>query len=125
MKKTPYLCGVQKLKKNNIMSRTYRNYIKCGICYGSNTDFYRELNRFCRNKNKHILRNLLANADMETLAEVIPLAIQPKRDTWNEPTDGTFLISKKQILSGHKFLNVDYCKHKFGKYLKNKKRLNY
>ena len=105
------------------MSRTYRKAVKRGLCCGSNTDFYRDMNRKCRNKNRHSLRNLISNYDIETVDEIIPVAEVPIHDSWNEPTDGTYLITKKD----KKFYTTDeyYSKknvwnRKIGKYLKNK-----
>jgi len=53
------------------MSRTYRKYVKCGICTGNNTEYYRDMNRKCRNKNRQSLRNLLANYDIEDVNDLI------------------------------------------------------
>lgn len=113
------------------MARTYRNVIKCGICTGSNTEYYRNMNRWCRNKNKHSLRNLLANYDIEVISDIIPLGEVPIHNDWDEPTDGTILITKKNK-NDYKYVNgsivenphygtgENYWNHKFGKYLKNK-----
>lgn len=105
------------------MSKTYRKFIKCGICCGSNTEYYRAKNRYCRRKNRHVLRNLLANNHIETIAEVIPPAVKPIHDSWNEPTDGTILITKT---SQKRFRLFDFSqkwKRKFAKYFKPKHNL--
>lgn len=114
------------------MSRSYKKFIKCGICTGSNTEYYRRMNRKCRAKNRHTLSNMLANYDIENLSDYIPAPEVPIHDSWNEPTDGTFLISKKDKMSykydldgsetknEHYGTGENYWNHKFGKYLKNK-----
>lgn len=77
------------------MSRSYRKkYLKFGICSGSNTKFYRDMNRKCRNKNNHQLRNLLANHLIDEIDDYI-VNYEPHKDDWKEPTDGTFLVSLK------------------------------
>jgi hypothetical protein len=103
------------------MSRTYRNVIKQGRCYGSNTEFYRDMNRKVRNKNKHTLRNLLANNDIETVNDMI-MSEKPIHDSWNEPTDGSFLISKT---AKRDYSDIHYWNRKLGKYLKPKNRKHY
>lgn len=112
------------------MARTYRKYIKCGCATGTNTEFYRALNRKCRAKNRHVLRNLIANKDIETVSEEIQLAVTPIHDSWNEPTDGTFLVSPKDkdfYVNDAKYYGVryringlDYWNTTYGRYLKPK-----
>jgi len=114
------------------MSRTYRKYIKCGICTGSNTEYYRDRNRKARQMNRHNLRNLIANKDIEDVSDLV-INIELPHDSWNEPTDGTFLVSKKDKncyivdRNGNAWVNKhygngeNYWNHKFGKYLKSKK----
>lgn len=113
------------------MSRTYRKYVKCGICTGSNTEYYRDMNRKCRNKNRQSLRNLLANKDIEVVDDFIS-TYNPIHDSWNEPTDGTFIVSKRnkknymyeldgtETTNRHYGTGENYWNHKFGKYLKSK-----
>ena len=111
------------------MARTYRKFVKCGICHGSNTKYYRDLNRKCRAKNRQSLRNMLVNYDIETVSDIIPLGEVPIHNDWDEPTDGTFLIgknAKKNYVTD--LINVtyndgsaiNYWNRKFGKYFKNK-----
>lgn len=104
------------------MSRTYRKAVKQGMCAGSNTKFYRDMNRRCRNKNRHSLRNLVANYDIDTVSNLIPLPEIPIHDSWNEPTDGTVLITMKDKLyyCNDDYYGEDYWNLKFGKYLKTK-----
>lgn len=113
------------------MSRTYRKVIRQGICTGSNTEYYRDMNRKCRRKNNHELRNLLANNDIETVNNKI-MSYVPIHDSWDEPTDGTFLISKtakKDYTEDPVWRNdetgIHYWNRKFGKYLKPKNRKHY
>ena len=122
-----------KIYKYKIMSRTYRKVIKCGRCTGSNTEYYRDMNRKCRNRNNHELRNLMANYDIDEVDDMIMTHI-PIRDNWNEPTDGTFLVDKKDknfykyeedgsiTTNKHYGTGENYWNHKFGKYLKPKNR---
>lgn len=84
------------------MSRTYRNRVRCGICNGSNTEFYRERTRKNRHINRQEIRNKFSrNIDLGDIEKYgIPESIRetedeltftklPKRDNWREPTDGT------------------------------------
>lgn len=115
------------------MSRTYRKYIRQGNCTGSNTDFYRDMNRKCRRKNNHELRNLMANNDIEMVDNKI-MSYKPIRDTWREPTDGTCLISKndKDFYCDDPYWGnrgdgnaTNYWNRKLGKYFKAKNRKHY
>ena len=113
------------------MSRSYKKAVKCGICTGSNTEFYHSMNRKVRNKNNQMLRNLMANYDIEEIDDMI-VTYKPIHDDWNEPTDGTFLVNKKDkklykynddgsiTKNNHYGTGENYWNHKFGKYLKNK-----
>jgi len=103
------------------MSRTYRKVIKQGICYGSNTEFYRDMNRKIRNKNKQSLRNLIANNDIDTVNDLV-MTDKPIHDSWNEPTDGTYLISKT---AKKDYSDIHHWNRKIGKYLKPKNRKHY
>lgn len=115
------------------MSRTYRKFVKRGVCTGSNTEYYREMNRKCRNKNRHSLRNLMANYDTETVNDLVTNSV-PIHNSWDEPTDGTFLVNKNDknsykynsdgstIKNRHYGTGENYWDHKFGKYLKPKRR---
>lgn len=121
----------------NNMSRTYRKYIKQGICTGSNTEFYRYMNRKCRQKNNHELRNLIANNDIETVNNNI-MSYVPIHDSCNEPTDGTILINREYIKTMDREYNNDslydikhpwrdrvYWHRQFDRYLKPKNRKHY
>lgn len=114
------------------MARTYRKVIKCGICTGSNTEYYRDMNRTCRNKNRQELRNLMAHHDIQDVNDMINGGVVPIHDSWDEPTDGTFLVYKndKKLYTHdqdgsltkncHYGTGENYWNHKFGKYLKKK-----
>ena len=113
------------------MSRTYRKVVKCGYCTGSNTEYYRAMNRKCRRKNNHDLRNLMANNDIEDVSDKIMTHV-PIHDDWDEPTDGTFLISKtakrdytEETVWRSDETGIHYWNRKFGKYLKPKNRKHY
>lgn len=99
------------------MARTYRKFVKCGVCTGSNTQYYRYMNRKCRTKNRQSLRNMIVNYDIETVSDIIPFGEVPIHDSWREPTDGTFLITKKDKDFWEDKTNWN---RKIGKYLKNK-----
>jgi len=114
------------------MARTYRKVIKCGICTGSNTEYYRDMNRTCRNKNRQELRNLMAHHDIQDVNDMINDGVVPIHDSWDEPTDGTFLVYKNDkklythdpdgslTKNRHYGTGENYWNHKFGKYLKKK-----
>ena len=103
------------------MARTYRKFIKCGVCAGSNTQYYRYMNRKCRTKNRQSLRNMMANYDIETVSDFIPFGEVPIHDSWREPTDGTFIIPKKdkKLWEDTNSWNHKICKC-IKNYLKNK-----
>ena len=60
---------------------------------------------------------MIINYDIETCSDLVPLGEVPIHDSWDEPTDGTYLITKKD-----KDIWEDkiYWNRKIGKYLKNK-----
>lgn len=106
------------------MSRTYRKFVKCGICNGSNTEFYRGRNRKSRRVNRSNLHSLITNHTADEVDELVSVTKLP-HDSWNEPTDGTFLVSKKDKDfyindSKHSRFDEDYWNRKFGRYLKPK-----
>ena len=89
------------------MSRTYRKYVKCGVCTGSNTEYYRDMNRKVRRKNNHSLRSLTF------------LISRKDFNTYKYELDGSITKNK------HYGTGENYWKHKFGKYLKPKNRKHY
>lgn len=109
------------------MARTYRKYVKCGNCTGSNTEYYKARRRKVRNMNNHMLRNLMANHSIDEVNDLIVTVTLP-HDSWDEPTDGTILISKKDksfytedsYFGHHDGTGLNYWNRKFGKQLKSK-----
>jgi hypothetical protein len=74
------------------MSKSYGNYATVGICTGSNTEYYRDRRKHQRNVNKQRIRNTIANNDIEDFDDkFIPFEI-PKKNDWDEPTDGTLKV---------------------------------
>lgn len=71
------------------MSRTFKKYIRHGICCGSNTEWYRERRKWLRKRNRQELEDALKHFEIEDLSETLIFTKMPKRDSWNEPTDGT------------------------------------
>ncbi len=79
------------------MSKSYGKYKTVGALYGSNTEFYRKRNQYVRRKNKFILKNLLNKFPLDYVADYYMSFSLPKKDTWVEPTDGTFKIEIKGL----------------------------
>jgi hypothetical protein len=79
------------------MSKSYGRYKTCGICTGSNTEWYRDRIHKVRNRNKHIIRNIIANNDIEEFDDLYNPYSLPKKDTWMEPTDGSEKYDHKRI----------------------------
>jgi len=77
------------------MSKSYRKYVKVGVCCGNNTKYYKNKRRRVSNKNNHILRNALAKYDADEIDEHVVEYKPPKGEDWDEPTDGTWTIDKK------------------------------
>lgn len=72
------------------MSRTFKKYIKTGICCGSNTEWYRDRRRAFRRKAKQNLHK-----DGEDF--VNPEDTKPYVDHWGEPTDGFHLYRPQDV----------------------------
>lgn len=83
------------------MSKSYARYLRMGIGVGSNTEYYRYRLRKFRNKNRHRIRNLLANHPVAEFDYRFVDFRQPRRDDWREPTDGTWIYTYKDIIEGH------------------------
>ena len=79
------------------MSKSYGKYKSCGICTGSNTEWYRDRIRKIRNKNKHRIRTIIANNNIEEFDDLYNPYSLPKKDMWREPTDGTIRYTYKMI----------------------------
>ena len=99
------------------MSRSYKKVVKQGVCQGSNTKYYKARRRWVRNKNRQILRNSLTNYTIDDVNDLIVFIKLPKRNDWDEPTDGTYLITKADKKFWEDRL---YWDRKIGKYLKSK-----
>jgi len=79
------------------MSKTYKKKLRIGICYGNNTEFYRERRRRNRRVNRNILRTVLSRHEGEDVDDNLQMVEIHKRDSWNEPTDGTVLMDVDTI----------------------------
>lgn len=79
------------------MSKSYGKYKTIGICYGSNTEFYRERRKHQRRVNKHRIRNTIANSDIEEFDDDYNEYSIPKTNDWYEPTDGHYKLTAKDL----------------------------
>lgn len=77
------------------MSKSYSRYKRLGICYGSNTDFYRRRRRHERGVNNSNIRKILANKDISDFDDIFVPFKEPRNYKWTEPTDGTFVLDPK------------------------------
>lgn len=77
------------------MSRTYRKNLRMNTCCGSNTDFYRKRNRYYRRKRNQQLTKI-RKLTIEDFSDTYLDPKYPKKDTWREPTDGYFLLTKEE-----------------------------
>lgn len=103
------------------MSKTYYKIIRCGNCLGSNTNYYRTKRRIFRRKAKQQLRINLEDF-------VHPEKLKKFKDSWDEPTDGSYLVNWDYIkndlynsLSGNLDYTINDVYHDmkyFGRYLK-------
>lgn len=95
------------------MSKSYGKYKTEGICTGDNTEFYRDRNRRVRTKNKNNIRNLIANGNIEDFDDEFIPSKEPRNFKWNEPTDGTWKRTAKDIKDNkHNESNVYKMKDK-------------
>lgn len=72
------------------MSKSYGKYLMVGMCYGNNTLFYKDRRRKVRKKNKQRIENMIAHYNPEDYDDVFDPYKIPKKDTWMEPTDGSW-----------------------------------
>jgi hypothetical protein len=79
------------------MSKSYGKHKTMGICYGSNTEFYLERRKHQRRVNKHRIRNTIANSDIEDFDDNYEAYSIPKNDDWEEPTDGHYKLTAKEL----------------------------
>lgn len=104
------------------MSRTTRKNIRFGICTGSNTEWYRARTRTMRRKYSNNMRHLLNNFDIEEVSALILNPKFPKKDSWNEPTDGTRLITIRNANDYEEYVKEVNRSLRF--YKKNKRGFN-
>lgn len=86
------------------MSRTYRKILRLGICTGSNTEYYRAKRRTFRRRARQQLHIKLEDF-------VHPEKLAKYKDSWNEPTDGTWLADAKDVknnFSNSKWIKLLY-----------------
>ena len=79
------------------MSKSYAKYKTLGVCTGSNTEYYRMRNRLRRRKNNHSIKNIMANFKNEEFDDIFLEFKIPKKDSWDEPTDGTWKVYAKDL----------------------------
>ena len=79
------------------MSRSYKKQLRMNWCCGSNTEFYRELNRQRRRYSKEQL-NKIRKMHIDDFSDIYIDPKIPKKDTWREPTDGGFILDKNGFL---------------------------
>lgn len=79
------------------MSRTYNKKIRMHVCHGKNTEFYRERRRRNRRVNRMLLNATVSQNEPSEVDENLSLEQIPKRDTWNEPTDGSWVETPETI----------------------------
>lgn len=87
------------------MSRSYRKrYLRLNNCLGSNTWYYRKKRKQFRRKAKQQLHSKLEDF-------VHPEKLKVFKDTWREPTDGSWLADAKDIknnFSNSKWIKLLY-----------------
>lgn len=79
------------------MSKSYGKYKTVGVCRGSNTEYYRERRKHQRHVNNHRVRNVIANSEIDDFDDDFQEYHIPKNDTWDEPTDGHYKMTGKEI----------------------------
>ena len=79
------------------MSRTYHKNISIGLCHGDNRDYYKRRRRHFKKLFKQDFNSLLKHYAIEDVSNLVLNPKYPKRDTWNEPTDGRYLINKASL----------------------------
>lgn len=91
------------------MSKSYGKYKSLGICTGSNTEWYRMRRKHWRRVNRNRFRNIISKYDNEEIDENFNPYIIPKKNTWEEPTDGTVRYDYKRIKKMMKEYNGWSC----------------
>lgn len=95
------------------MSRTYRKAIRQGVCTGSNTEYYRARTRKLRRMNRQSLHTAITKLDIADAADVIYTFKYPRRNEWDEPTDGSYYVDKNYVDS---VVNSDWYYDSFKKF---------
>ena len=85
------------------MSKSYSNYKTIGVCYGNNTPYYKARRRKFRSKNNQSIRNLLAHSSIEDFDINYKPFHQPTKDSWDEPTDGSYKVTYNGKYGGPTF----------------------
>ena len=90
------------------MSKSYAKYIRIGNCSGSNTEYYRARRRLFRKKYAENISKAFQKAETwdENIADyattIDDVYVHPEKqkkfiNTWDEPTDGSWKMTKKDI----------------------------
>ena len=110
------------------MSRSYHKYIRVGTCTGSNTEYYRTKHRKIRRAHKNEMRTQLRpwinsvigthfphnskgipdqfyDENMLTMADEFNISPHIFKDSWDEPTDGSHLVTPDLV----NFVKIDYA----------------
>lgn len=78
------------------MTRSRKKTPKAFICTGTNTLFYRMKRREARARNRQNLRTAMSTDDPDALVQ----HFKPIRDTWSEPTDGSWIPTAHDVQQG-------------------------
>lgn len=92
------------------MSKSYRKQVRTGICTGSNTEYYASKRKQLRRRAVQDLHKVVMqkNYDDEPKNTNIRGANIKYKDSWNEPTDGTLVITAHNpIASDFYYLTKD------------------
>lgn len=113
------------------MSKSYARYRRVGNCVGSNTSYYRQRRRLYRARWKanmvrafqrsevkfpEILSDTSINLDYYTTIDDV--YVHPEKehkfiDRWDEPTDGSWYITSKDI---KRYFDSGYYSRRYGNY---------
>ena len=80
------------------MSKSYSKNIKIGFCGGKNrknTEYYDQKRKIFKKRDKQAVKNALAHANIEDFDEVFEPHVEPFKNEWTEPTDGTITFTKE------------------------------
>lgn len=88
------------------MSKSYGKYKTVGFCTGSNTEYYRYRARHQRRVNNHQIRNVIANNEIEEFDDEFIEYTLPKKDHWEEPTDGSYKVYPDEVKNYHSIRKV-------------------